>query len=69
MHHEEFKPVKILTGDLQSDLVGNFVVLRVLVTQQNETAGSISGETEYVTLISEYWVLGFASEWVLRRIA
>jgi len=54
MHHEEFKPVKILTGDLQSDLVGNFVVLRVLVTQQNETAGSISGETEYVTLISEY---------------
>jgi len=54
MHYEEFKPVKILIGDLLSDLVGNFVVLRVLVTKQNETAGFISGETECVWLISEY---------------
>jgi len=68
MHYEKFQPVivKILTGNLLADLVGKFVVLRMLVTQQNETAGSVSVGNEYFWLISEYWVLRFASEWVVR---
>jgi len=56
MHYEKFQPVivKILTGNLLADLVGKFVVLRMLVTQQNETAGSVSVGNEYFWLISEY---------------
>jgi len=53
MHYEELQQVKILTGNLLSVLVGSFIVFRMLVTQQNETTGSVSGETEYVWLISE----------------
>jgi len=68
MHYEELQPAKILTGNLLSALVDNFIVFRMLVTQQNETTGSVSGETEYAWLISEYRVLRFASEWVLRPI-
>jgi hypothetical protein len=56
MHYGELQPVivKILTSNLLTDLVGNFMVSRMLVTQQNENAGSLSVETEYVWLISEY---------------
>jgi hypothetical protein len=56
MHYEELQPVivKILSGNLLTDLVGKFMVLCMLVTQQNETSGSVSGETEYVGWISEY---------------
>ena len=56
MHYEELRTVivKILTGNLLADLVGNFMVLRMLVTHQNETAGSVIEEAEYVWLISEY---------------
>ena len=70
MHYKELQPVivKILTRNLLTDLIGNFMVSRILVTQQNETAGSVSIETEYLWLISEYWVPRFASEWVGRWI-
>ena len=54
MHYEELQPVKNVTGDLLSDIVSNCIVLRMLVTQQKETAGSVSGESEYVCLSSEY---------------
>jgi hypothetical protein len=55
MQYEELQPlvVKILNGNLLTDLVSKFMVLRMLVTQQNETGGSVGRETKYVWLINE----------------